>query len=253
MPVLPGSLQHFGLFGGHFLAAAAGAAGLGGGGAARGGGGGAGRAIWGAGRGGGGGGAARGGGGAGLAICGAGRDGGGGGGETRCWGSTCATGGVGFAGAAAGFTGGETSFGFRPVSSVFGPPAAPAPDAGPAGDVAGVVVADLFSGVGFALGFGTGPVVVGVFGLPAAPVPDAGPAGDVVGVVVTDLLSGVSLAPGVVTPGTGPVVPWGKGEPPFMPGRVLSFGSVLGATFVCSVAGAPFWLDGATAVAGLAD
>src|SRR5260370_40608548 len=75
--------QHFGTFGGHFLAAAAGAGRGGGGGAGRGGGGGAGRAIWGAGRGGGGGGAARGGGGAGLAICGAGCGGGGGGGARR--------------------------------------------------------------------------------------------------------------------------------------------------------------------------
>src|SRR5947209_15784936 len=60
----PARLQHFGTFGGHFLAAAAGAG--------RGGGGGAGRAIWAAGRGGGGGGAARGGGGGGglVASCG---------------------------------------------------------------------------------------------------------------------------------------------------------------------------------------
>lgn len=231
--------QHFGLFGGHFLAAA-GAAGFGG----------AGRATWATGRGGGGG--------AGRATCGAGCGGGGGGGGGRRAGSTCATGGGGFAGAAAGFAdggGGRTSFGFRPISRVFGPPAAPAPDAGPA--VAGVVVEDLLSGVSFALGLvtlGTGPVVAGVFGLPPAPVPDAGPAGDVVvGVVVADLFSGTSLAPGVVTPGTGPVVPEGKGEPPFIPGRVLSFDSALGDTFVCSVAGAPFWPVGATAVPGLAD
>jgi hypothetical protein len=164
-------LQHLGTFGGHFLAAAG--AGRAGGGAGRGGGGGAGRATWATGCGGGGGGAGRGGGGAGLAICAAGCGAGGGG--ARCGGSTRATGGVGLAGAAAGFAGGEgggTSFflGFtsgllrvasRPdfacptgfVPSVFGVPAAPPPDGVPAGEVvAGVVVADLFSGVSFALG-----------------------------------------------------------------------------------------------------
>jgi hypothetical protein len=41
-----------------------------------------------------------------------------------------------------------------------------------------------------------------VFGLPA--VPDAGDV--VVGVVVADLFSGLSFTPGLVTPGTGPVV-----------------------------------------------
>jgi len=118
-----------------------------------------------------------------------------------------------------------------------------------------VVVADLFSGVSFALGLvtlGTGPVVAGVFGLTAAPLPDAAPAGDVVagdvvtgdvvagvvvvGVVVADLLSGPGFVFGVVTP-TGPVVPLGNAGPFFMPGRVLSAGSVVGATFVCNVVG----------------
>jgi hypothetical protein len=128
-----------------------------------------------------------------------------------------------------------------------------APDAAPAGDVAGVVVADLLSGVSFALGLltlGTGPVVPGVFGAPGAPGPDAGPAGDVVaGVVVADLFSGVSLALGLVTPGTGPVVPGGKGGAPFVPGTgsalalgsALAFGSMLGETLVCNgVVAAPF-------------
>ena len=118
------------------------------------------------------------------------------------------------------------------VADVLGRLVVPAPDAGPAGDVvAGVVVADLFSGVSFALGVvtpGTGPVVPGVFGAPGAPGPDAGPAGDVVaGVVVADLFSGVSLALGLVTPGTGPVVPGGNGGAPLVPGigRALSFDS----------------------------
>src|SRR5260370_964625 len=116
-----------------------------------------------------------------------------------------------------------------------------------AGDVVAgvVVVADLFSGVSFALGLvalGTGPVVAGVFGLTAAPLPDAARAGDVVagivvvGVVVADLVSGPGFVFGVVTP-TGPVVPLGNAGPFFMPGRVLSAGSVVGATFVCNVVG----------------
>jgi hypothetical protein len=119
------------------------------------------------------------------------------------------TGGEGFAGAVAGFAGGDTPFGFRPVSSVFGPPAAPAPDAGPTGASAGLV-ADFFSGVGFTLGLvtlGTGPGVVGVLGFPAAPVPGAGSAGDVIDGLVADLFSGASLVPGVFARGAGAVVP----------------------------------------------
>jgi hypothetical protein len=121
-----------------------------------------------------------------------------------------------------------------------GPLVVLAPDAGPAG----VVVADLFSGVSFALGVvtpGTGPVVPGVFGAPGAPGPEAGPAGGVVAGVVVALFSGVSLALGLVTPGTGPVVPGGKGGAPFVPGTgsalalgsALAFGSMLGETLVC--------------------
>lgn len=46
----------------------------------------------------------------------------------------------------------------------------------------------------------------------------------------------------------------GREDPPFMPGRALSFGSVLvlGATLVCNDPGAPFLSDGVPAVPGLA-
>lgn len=137
-------------------------------------------------------------------------------------------------------------------TSVFGLAAPPAPDAAPAGGVVGVVVADLFPGVSFTLGFVTpcaGPVVPSVFGVAAVPAPVAGPAGAVAGVVVADLFSGPGFVPGFIRPGVNPLAPFGNAAPPFMPGRVLSAGSVVGATFVCKVVGVvPFRAGGAPAV-----
>jgi hypothetical protein len=122
------------------------------------------------------------------------------------------------------------------VPSVFGLAAAPVPDAGAVGDcVAGVAVTDLFSGPGFPLGGVppcAGPVVPKVFGLPAAPAPDAGPVG---GVVVDNLFSRAGFALRLVTPGVDSFGPLGRVVPPFMPGRVLSAGSVLEVAFVCDV------------------
>ena len=135
------------------------------------------------------------------------------------------------------------------MPSVFGLPAAPAPVAGAVGDcVAGVTVADLFSGAGFRPGVVppcAGPVVPSVFGLPAAPAPVAGPVGGVVvGVVVDNLFSRPGFALRLVTAGVDPFGPLGRVVPPFMPGRVLSAGNVLEVALVCDVlAVVPFWPD----------
>jgi hypothetical protein len=87
-------------------------------------------------------------------------------------------------------------------------------------------VADLLSGVSFILGF---------VGAPAVPAPDAAPAGEAVGVVVADLFSGPGFVLGFAMPEGDSFAPLGNADPPFMPGRVLSAGSVVGDTLVCNV------------------
>lgn len=71
-----------------------------------------------------------------------------------------------------GFALGLVTLGTGPVVvGVLGLPAAPVPDAGPAGDVVDGVVADLFSGASLAPGVvtpGTGTVVPGTPPLPAS-------------------------------------------------------------------------------------
>ena len=76
-----------------------------------------------------------------------------------------------------------------------------------------------------------------VFGLRAPPAPDAAPAGEAVGVVVADLFSGPGFVLGFAMPEGGSFAPLGNADPPFIPGRVLSAGSVVGDTLVCNVVG----------------
>jgi hypothetical protein len=218
--------QHFGLFAGHFLAGAGfGGAGLGGGGGAGRGGGGGGRAA-GAGRGGG-------------AAC---RGGGGGGGAARRAGSALGFGGgggggTGFEAAIAGFDGGGGGGSLFRVGSWTG------------SFCVGVEAA--LPAFGFSTS-GADGLVPDVFALPPAAGLAVPVAGDVGGVVVS-LFSGAGFRPGFAAPDAGSLMPaGGKEAPPFMPGSVLSLGSVFGAVFVCKVPGAPFWPDGAPAVSGLA-
>ena len=206
--------QHFGLFAGHFLAGVGfGGAGLGGGGGAGRGGGGAGRAT-GAGRGGG-------------AAC---RGGGGGGGAARRAGSALGFGGgggggTGFEAAIAGFDGGGGGGSLFRVGSWTG------------SFSAGVEAALPAFGLSTS---GADGLVPDVFALPPAAGLAVPVAGDVGGVAV-NLFSGASFRLGLAAPEAGSLVPaGGKEAPPFMPGRVLSFGSVFGVTLVCNVPGAPF-------------
>jgi hypothetical protein len=53
-------------------------------------------------------------------------------------------------------------------------------------------------------------------------------------VVVDNLFSRAGFALRLVTAGVDPFGPLGKVVPPFMPGRVLSAGSVLEVAFVCT-------------------